>query len=571
MVHRSHRFVTALRDRVTARALAILTGPPLGFFVFALLFDPTVEVTSLRRFLGALVTAQASVVAIVFSVTLLGVQLTATQYSSRLVRLYVEHVAFWGTLLLFGVSIGLDLFVLFNVTTPLGEWVRLAAFTTPGVALVAGYAIYVFTKEMLALSTPDRLLAAVDADLTPEKYRESTNEFTTDSTATHPLQPLYSIVMGAITDQERVTAEHGIETYESIITRLLASYSDPNTYRLQDRQELPAELFETPLEDQLPEIAVSALEHDESELTTDAIDSLTTIGETALEHYWHEVTLQAAEGLGNAIWEAPRNEQGNRIRRSAFRGLGALLTEFSQRPDLWRLRRLISIIEQRISHGFRIGLEPVEYQDHLQQVATRDLPTAHNTLLKHYGEYLKTQDIDWKQDYPEANEGQPNAPVAVLDRWRRSFLNISDWNLRFYEHNDEWAIYRGKFSDAWETVCLDAAKSGADAYAIVLCQTMIETAYVMSTLGDGKYPLSWELMRVKQDHPTVVNTAFRELKSDGRTMLVTADRMGRPEPQSGSRFRRVLDAVRGNSTDFDSWLTEYEQKVNERLEEARDS
>jgi hypothetical protein len=316
---------------------------------------------------------------------------------------------------------------------------------------------------------------------------------------------------------------------------------------------------------------VSALEHDESELTTDAIDSLTTIGETALEHYWHEVTLQAAEGLGNAIWEAPRNEQGNRIRRSAFRGLGALLTEFSQRPDLRRLRRVLGIVDRRVSQGFRMGLDPVVYQNHLRRVATRDLPTAHETLLTHYGEYLGDQTIDWSREYPEAEKGQPAGPVELFSEWRRTFLSVSDWNLSFYDHNDEGAIYMGEFSDVWETVCLDAAESGADAYAVVLCQTMIETAYVMSTLGDGKYPLSWELMRVKQDHPTVVSTAFRKLKSDGRTMLVTADRMGRLDSQSTSRLQRVLDAVRGNSTDFDSWLTEYEQKVNERLEEARDS
>jgi uncharacterized membrane protein len=70
------------------------------------------EPTSARYMLSALVQSQAAILAIVVSLTLIAVQLTASTYSPRVIRIFRENPDMWALLILYGLSIFYGLLVL---------------------------------------------------------------------------------------------------------------------------------------------------------------------------------------------------------------------------------------------------------------------------------------------------------------------------------------------------------------------------------------------------------------------------------------------------------------------------
>ena len=81
------------------------------------------DVNSARYMLSALVQSQAAIVAIVITLTLIAVQLTASAYSPRVIRIFRNNPDMWILLGCYGVSIYYGLFVLKLVQGVEGEFV----------------------------------------------------------------------------------------------------------------------------------------------------------------------------------------------------------------------------------------------------------------------------------------------------------------------------------------------------------------------------------------------------------------------------------------------------------------
>ena len=95
---------------VYSTCLAVVVLVCFSLFCYFNLFHT--DVTSARYMLSALVQSQAAIVAIVITLTLIAVQLTASAYSPRVIDIFKKNPDMWMLLSMYSISIFYELLVL---------------------------------------------------------------------------------------------------------------------------------------------------------------------------------------------------------------------------------------------------------------------------------------------------------------------------------------------------------------------------------------------------------------------------------------------------------------------------
>ncbi|MFB1064097.1 DUF2254 family protein, partial [Natrinema sp. H-ect4] len=285
-----------------------------------LLYTPT---RNLPLLLSTLAGAQAAFFGIVFAITVLGIQLATDRYSPRLVFLFIDDWPFRLTFGVFVASIGLDLFLLSQVSSTPSRLLAAGVAATGGLALASTFILYWFVRSTLAQSTPEGLIDAIADDLPPSNYLGATTTAERNDEP-HPLHRLYSLTMAALSQGESETAYRGVETIDEVATDGL---EEIQTYE-NDIDDAEIETaFATVQEEYLPEIALHAYEKEERRTATRTVDALDELGRTGLKGDTESVTRYSSEGLSEIIDETPLVVDGNTLRNSAAESLGDLLMD----------------------------------------------------------------------------------------------------------------------------------------------------------------------------------------------------------------------------------------------------
>ena len=104
---------------------------------------------------STLAIVQTSIFAIVFSVVILGVQLSTSQYSPRLPDLFRSDAIYLRTVGIFAVSIGASLLGMFVYGYVDGFWTQLWMYLSGVLAIVAFVSLFDFVDRTLEQSTPE--------------------------------------------------------------------------------------------------------------------------------------------------------------------------------------------------------------------------------------------------------------------------------------------------------------------------------------------------------------------------------------------------------------------------------
>lgn len=185
---------TVFRALSTHLLLATVLLPGV-LFTIGVISGTGADPATTRVLLSTLAGAQASVIAIVFAVTALGVQLIASRYTPRLISLFSRAPTLRFTLVIFALSIGFDLCLLyFAAEVPVRLQTGLV-YAAAGLAIAAIVALYEFVQVALQRGTPEGIMAAFTTTLTPERYTHQVEQMAqSGSTEVHPLHPLYSMI-----------------------------------------------------------------------------------------------------------------------------------------------------------------------------------------------------------------------------------------------------------------------------------------------------------------------------------------------------------------------------------------
>lgn len=205
---------------------------------------PIISATAPGTLADVLFTSQASVVAIVFSLTYVGVQLTSPQYSPRLTWLFTENRHLQLTLLVVSVSLLLDVVVLIG-SGLIPPTLRLA--TAGSMIVLAGVSFAAVTEyalRSLTLATPSGVIAAYQTKITPDRYiSDIRNTRESRRIDENPLRGFHEFLCAQIDDGSNSTLSNGYEVMmaksEEITWSVLdTQLGNPSSTQTVDRSQM---------------------------------------------------------------------------------------------------------------------------------------------------------------------------------------------------------------------------------------------------------------------------------------------------------------------------------------------
>jgi len=195
--------------------------------IFFKIFDLfQTDADSARYMLSAMVQAQAAIVAIVVTLTLVAVQLTASAYSPRVTKVFRDNPDMWILLLSYGISISYGLLVLKMIQD--GDLKQISLFGTPieyhiCVAYVAVnftfFMLFLYMWNVVNLLNPETIINWLTTEITAEKLINSKED---------PIQPIMDIVHGSIMKYDIATTRVGLEKMTDRVIEIIDTEINPD-------------------------------------------------------------------------------------------------------------------------------------------------------------------------------------------------------------------------------------------------------------------------------------------------------------------------------------------------------
>ena len=185
------------------------------------------DADSARYMLSAMVQAQAAIIAIVITLTLIAVQLTASAYSPRVICVFKKNPDMWLLLGFYGLSMLYGLVILKMVVGGAEEIVSQYVFwshgfvsISPETCVSSAYWLEVFTfvalfpymLNIIGLLKPENIIKRLAIEITEEGILKSKED---------PIQPIMDIIHGAVMKYDIATTRVGLKAVTSQVIKII--------------------------------------------------------------------------------------------------------------------------------------------------------------------------------------------------------------------------------------------------------------------------------------------------------------------------------------------------------------
>jgi hypothetical protein len=282
---------------------------------------------NVRSLLCTLVASEAAIVAIVVSLTLIAIELTASEYSPRVIKVSLRNPDMWILLLIYGVSIFYAIVLLKQL--PYDSWIPYDDVSFAFWFGVFSYAALVpYLWNIPQLLDPTNIVRRVSADIekdtllkyitvlkktskedetnTSEGLHQSTEESPKETSMTNgdtegheenPIQPILDIVYRSINNYDLETVRNGLEQIAKLGKKVIDAYNQDNALG-KDNEKLLKKRFSQHFCDPLKRISGLAASKDDEGSTREVIKTLQTFGEKTADKQLKVATEQVAVTLG---------------------------------------------------------------------------------------------------------------------------------------------------------------------------------------------------------------------------------------------------------------------------------
>ncbi|MEA1893728.1 MAG: DUF2254 family protein [Euryarchaeota archaeon] len=275
-----------------------------------------IDDVSARYLLSALVQSLAAIIAIVVTLTLVAVQLTASVYSPRVIDIFKEDKVMWWLLVWYGLSIFSGLFVLemiggtysnsWCIIVPLEILVLLVYLM--GISAFIG--LFWHIGNMIDLLKPENIIKRLADKITKDRIPNLKED---------PIQPMMDIIHGSVMKYDIATTRVGLKTVTGQVIKIIDSDSQEKisksfcshfnlvsklTVRNTD-EESTGEVIVN-----LGRFGKSATENGLKDAALKVLDSLGDIGEIVAEKGFDDATSKVAESLKDVGTFAAEKESG---------------------------------------------------------------------------------------------------------------------------------------------------------------------------------------------------------------------------------------------------------------------
>ncbi|KAA9410976.1 DUF2254 domain-containing protein [Haloarcula hispanica] len=259
--------------------ISLFAGPFIAFGLGVWLIPNPESIDNVRFLLTSIIATQASILAIVFSITILAVQLASNRYSPRIINQLLEDSYLKTILIIFGFSIGLDLALIYfqPSTSPIQTWYLGLIYASIAIAFAAGLHLWSFIRHILIQTTPegviDSLAGSVDLEYCLDRLSEA------NQTERHPLNPFYAVVANSIQSDERMATNHAFRRYIETIEQLLEEIYEGETVDKNNKavKNLLTQIFG----EQMPDLLTRAAIENEKQLISEITACNRQLAETA--------------------------------------------------------------------------------------------------------------------------------------------------------------------------------------------------------------------------------------------------------------------------------------------------
>ncbi|MBX0288736.1 DUF2254 domain-containing protein [Halomicroarcula sp. F28] len=534
------------------------------------LLNPHADIATIRSLLTTLATAEASVLAIVFSVTVVALQLVVNRYTARLTSLFIDDPLFRTTFGLFVIAIAVNLVAVYLLPVLSNQALNATVGIALGFAIVATVALYRFIRLMIERSSPEELITVtLDRELAPAHYLPDTTDAFVQLEP-HPIRPLYHIITRAVESGEYNAAAKGIEGLKKALTE---TFDYAETHR-DSSSEFADVVAEEVLTDYFPPIIEQLYEHEQYELVKSTIETVVTIGETGFDYGFDGVAESAAEGLGDAFGGAPLVWEGNRIRHSCREALVTLIKRAASQADY----AAYSGIFHQLNHQMKVLLRrrpPREVTEHLiLDYYVRESVEIFETLIERYQAANATEDINWISPTDKRQWTLPSEAEPLRDFWR-DYAKLTTTLLQYRLSEDEYPIAAGNMRDGWVRIAETAAQDGLPGLATLCCMSILQLAYCLDQIEEERSGLlvnSLANLRIDYD-PEIVDDAFARFQSGERPEGASIS-IGFSHSQSENQDRHFVEKLLHRSPEqltFDEWLVDFQTAVKERTDTQREN
>ena len=244
---------------------------------------------SARYMLSALVQSQAAIVAIVITLTLIAVQLTASAYSPRVIDIFKKNPDMWILLGCYGVSIFYGFIVLKLVEGAEGEfvsqsvigslgWVSISFEAYVSLAYWLGaftfVALFPYMLDVIQLLKPESIIKRLAVKITRDKIINQKED---------PFQPIMDIVHGSIMKYDLETTRIGLKEVTERVTEIIDS---------EGEIEISGHFCK-----HLERVGKLAVSKTDEESITEVIENFEVFGKSTAEKGLEYATAQTAEFL----------------------------------------------------------------------------------------------------------------------------------------------------------------------------------------------------------------------------------------------------------------------------------
>lgn len=542
---------------IPKRALYFLVLSPVLLFLIGLRLPP-IATENARSVLMVLGGALASVLAIVFSVAILGIQLVATRYTARATSLFAEDSIFQFTFGIFVAAVGLDVLALLFLPAQTSNLLTAVLLSIVGINIAAVIFLYYFIQSSAKLNTPEGILRALDSKLTPDRYRAEVKQYL-EIDVPHPLHAAYGMAVSAMSNQESATAEQAVKKIRMVTLRVIRDLNpeedgnDPTT----------KQLFEPVLEDFLPEIAVSATERGEDTVSRRAVSAEANLLEAGLETKDEFVPSIGMNGYANILRELEPVEESYGIIQRVFKRMSNLVTLVAEKPAPSTTGYMLLRIRSHVDRLFRWNLDIWVYREILREYFD-DLEDIQKSLLDEYGEEVAGQGISWRSN-SLVGEYESRRAADALNYVNELVIKATNSSLSYKLHEDEEPFTAGNFRESWKAYCVQAANSPVKEYGIAWVQCLIEVSYCFYLFDSDNQ--SWWTRTVAnvmiEGNSEIVESAFNRIQeSENYTRRIRI-----PQPTLEVEEQGILEKVfqrYAGPPGFQEWTQQFQDDVYEK-------
>jgi hypothetical protein len=464
---------------------------------------PFVPVDSLiRDVLRTLITAQVSLLAIIFSVVFIVTQIVSTRYSTGYIELFSKSPAIKHTFYISMVSITLN--ILFLTTLHIYKPnTKLAVF----IVLLEGslaffWGIYKYITIIFTQSTPTNILKQYGDNLSSMEYVESSvSAAITGTTSDHPLQVVYDTSRNAINEEEIGVAEVGETVLSDVSNEIVdeivctgrtddiaipQGYEDD--YANTEEGERIGLLFSPVLDRYFPEIAQRAAEVNEPTLVRNTMEDMSELGSKGIEcDAPNLANLSALLIHQRVIRPTPdptnKNNAYSELLHTAVSGVLDIFEESLEEDELDTFLDQSHMVYEgmRVIDG-KIDPENIHQNSSIMEFAERQ-QKWYRTFVEKHQDYFKSEDFSEDDLLGKKSDGitltwepelHDDPRVSVLINIRLNLMAITAEHTKSLERSESPGLISTSLDEAWRKIVRVALSNPPRASAVLLVQRYLE-------------------------------------------------------------------------------------------------